>query len=239
MLLFVVRHGDPIYNPDSLTPKGHLQAQALAKRFAVNGLDEIYASPLKRAQQTAQPTCDILGKTFTVEEWTSENKAAADLFCTHPDGRRGWVFQRQLSEMKNDNTVSLNLTNWFTAECFSPEDRSRFQKGYERIGNDSDVFLEKLGYRREGAVYKILNPNEKRVAVFCHQGFGVTWLSHLLQIPPHIFWSSFDLAHSSVTVLEFKNYKNGITTPKCLCLSDTSHILREGLPFEYNNSIKL
>ena len=41
MLLFIVRHGDPIYNPDSLTPKGHLQAQALAKRFAVNGLDEI------------------------------------------------------------------------------------------------------------------------------------------------------------------------------------------------------
>ena len=33
MLLFIVRHGDPIYNPDSLTPKGHLQAQALAKRF--------------------------------------------------------------------------------------------------------------------------------------------------------------------------------------------------------------
>ena len=31
MLLYIVRHGDPIYNPDSLTPKGHLQAKALAK----------------------------------------------------------------------------------------------------------------------------------------------------------------------------------------------------------------
>ena len=26
MLLFVVRHGDPIYDPDSLTPLGKLQA---------------------------------------------------------------------------------------------------------------------------------------------------------------------------------------------------------------------
>ena len=61
MLLYIVRHGDPIYNPDSLTPKGHLQAKALAKRFALHGLDKIYSSPLIRAQQTAKPTCDILG----------------------------------------------------------------------------------------------------------------------------------------------------------------------------------
>ena len=33
MLFFYVRHGDPIYNPDSLTPLGHEQAKALSKRF--------------------------------------------------------------------------------------------------------------------------------------------------------------------------------------------------------------
>lgn len=239
MLLFIVRHGDPIYNPDSLTPKGHLQAQALAKRFAVNGLDEIYSSPLKRARQTAQPTCDILGKPFAIEEWTSESLAAADLFCTHADGRRGWAWQRQLSELKNDDTIGYGLHNWFEAGCFTKSDAARFQKGYDRIGRDSDAFLARLGYERNGAVYKILQPSNKRIAVFCHQGFGVTWLSHLLQIPPHIFWSSFDITHSGVTVLRFKNYENGITVPQCLCLSDTSHILREGLPFEYNNTEKL
>ena len=238
MLLFIVRHGDPIYNPDSLTPKGHLQAQALAKRFAVNGLDEIYSSPLNRAKQTAQPTCDILGKPYTVEDWTSETKAADDLFCTYPDGHRGWVFQRQLSELKNNSTLNFNMQNWYTADCFK-HDAERYKKGFERIGRDSDLFLARLGYERDGAVYKILNPNNKRVAVFCHHGFGVTWLSHLLQIPPHIFWSSFNITHSGVTVLRFKNYENGITVPQCLCLSDTSHILREGLPFEYNNSEKL
>lgn len=55
MLLYIIRHGDPIYAPDSLTPKGHLQAAALAKRLAVHGLDKIFASPLVRAQQTAKP----------------------------------------------------------------------------------------------------------------------------------------------------------------------------------------
>ena len=34
MLLYIVRHGDPIYNPDSLTERGKLQAAALGKRLA-------------------------------------------------------------------------------------------------------------------------------------------------------------------------------------------------------------
>ena len=39
MIFFYVRHGDPIYNPDSLTPLGERQAEAVAKRLC--GL-EIY-----------------------------------------------------------------------------------------------------------------------------------------------------------------------------------------------------
>ena len=35
MLLFVVRHGDPIYDPDSLTPLGKLQAEALANKVKI------------------------------------------------------------------------------------------------------------------------------------------------------------------------------------------------------------
>lgn len=35
MLFFYIRHGDPIYNPDSLTPLGRRQAEALGKRLAV------------------------------------------------------------------------------------------------------------------------------------------------------------------------------------------------------------
>ena len=46
MRLLIIRHGDPDYAKDSLTEKGKLQAQALAKRLAVHGLDRIYASPI-------------------------------------------------------------------------------------------------------------------------------------------------------------------------------------------------
>ena len=62
MLLFYVRHGDPIYSPDSLTPLGHEQAKALAKRLLPHGIDEIYSSPTKRAQLTATPIAELLKK---------------------------------------------------------------------------------------------------------------------------------------------------------------------------------
>ena len=56
MLFYYVRHGDPIYNPDSLTEFGHAQAEALAKRLSILGFDKIYASSSNRARQTAEPT---------------------------------------------------------------------------------------------------------------------------------------------------------------------------------------
>ena len=55
MLLYYVRHGDPIYDPDSLTPLGARQAEAVAKRLARYGLDEIYVSSSQRAKDTAKP----------------------------------------------------------------------------------------------------------------------------------------------------------------------------------------
>ena len=60
MILFYVRHGDPIYNPDQLTPLGHRQAESVAKRLALFGVDEIYASTSTRAIQTAPPVFTIL-----------------------------------------------------------------------------------------------------------------------------------------------------------------------------------
>ena len=53
MLLYYIRHGDPVYEPDSLTALGHRQAEAVAKRLALHGMDKIYCSSSNRAVLTA------------------------------------------------------------------------------------------------------------------------------------------------------------------------------------------
>lgn len=220
MLLYVIRHGEPDYATDSLTEKGKIQAEKLADRLCVHGFDEIYSSPLGRAKQTAQPTCDRFGMRYKIEDWMSEDKVFNDLSATDSNGERDWSFAGQNTKLV---TREYTFENWYTNPVF---DTCRSASGgYRRVSDSSDDFIARLGYAREGRLYKITAPNEKRVAAFCHHGLGTTWLSYMLLIPPNVFWSAFDIGHTGVTILEFKNNPDGYTAPKCLCLADVSHLL--------------
>lgn len=230
MLLYIVRHGDPIYYPDSLTPKGHLQAEALAKRFAVHGLDKIYSSPMIRARQTAEPTSELLGIPIEIEDWTSELAAAKDFFVEKrkSDGKRNWIFGVNPTYYCNNETMGY-FENWYESDFFKDHPEKDFKSGFERIQNKSDELIERHGYKRDGAVYKILKPNNDRIAVFCHAGFGSTWIAHLLGLPPHMVWGKISMPCTGVTTFEFENYENGLTAPCLRQLADCSHLYIEGL----------
>lgn len=230
MRLYIIRHGEPIYKPDSLTPKGHLQAEALAKRFLVGGLDKIYSSPMIRAKQTAEPTAELLGLPIEILEWTSEDLAAKDFFVEKrkSDGKRNWIFDVNPTYYKNNESVNY-FDDWYNAPFFLDHPEKDFKAGFERIQKASDEFLEGLGYKRDGEVYKIVSPSDKKVAVFCHAGFGSLWISHLLGLPPHLAKPNIPMPHSGVTTFEFTNYENGLTLPTCRQMGDLSHLYIEGL----------
>lgn len=58
MKLMFVRHAEPDYKHDSLTLKGHREAQLLSLRLAKLDVRDFYASPLGRAQETARYTLE-------------------------------------------------------------------------------------------------------------------------------------------------------------------------------------
>lgn len=92
MILYFIRHGDPIYNPDSLTTLGHLQADALAKRLSRYNIDEIYTSSSNRAKQTAEPTCKLLHKEMKILDWCNEEHTWNEFAYTDKHGL-SWIFQ--------------------------------------------------------------------------------------------------------------------------------------------------
>jgi len=236
MLLYIIRHGDPDYENDSLTPKGKLQAQAVAKRLAVHGIDRIFTSPLGRAKETAEPLCELLDKKAEVVDFLSEGFAHKRFWMKLSETRSGWNFFQHPDVMKAPENMDINIHDSVRLPFLSDKN---FEKGYAELAEEADKFFEEqLGYKREGALYKILKPSDERVAFFCHQGLGLHLLSYLLAVPPHIFISSFDLTHSSITLLQFTNYDSGYTAPKCLTLSDTSHLYAEHLPLRYHNYLE-
>lgn len=229
MLFYLIRHADPIYNPDSITDLGKRQAEAVGKRLALHGIDEIYSSPMNRAQQTAKPLSEMINKPIQIEPWTFE--CWDEFAVTKEDGSRTFCMNLEGSKfLSNENYYKTD--NWFDIDLLKT---AQAKTGWNRIKKESDIFFAKQGYLRDGKTYKIISPNEKKIALFCHAGFGLILLSHLLNIPPHIFWSGFDISHSGITVLRFKNFESCVTAPKCLIHSDLSHIYAENLPLKYNN----
>jgi broad specificity phosphatase PhoE len=90
--------------------------------------------------------------------------------------------------------------------------------------------LERHGYVREDGCYRIQSPNRETIAVFCHLGFGLTWLSHLLELPFPLVWSAFWLPPSSVTTILFEERSEQWAIPRCTGLGSVSHLHKVGLP---------
>lgn len=237
MLLFYVRHGDPIYDPDSLTPLGHEQAKSLAKRFVTYGLDRIYSSPSVRAQQTAQPTCDLLGKEKTVCPWACESVAWRYFSIDASTGIHTWCFYDPvILELFGSREVRELGDRWYEHPAFAKYD---FAEGVQYINAAVDEFFLSLGYRhdRENRRYEVVKPNEERVALFAHQGMGLYFFSSMLDIPYPEFATHFDFGHSSMSVIDFR--QNGkYVYPKVLQTSNDAHLYRDGLMAGYGNIIK-
>lgn len=79
MDLVVVRHGEPVrivsetgVADPPLTDRGRAQADATARWLAVEPIDAVYASPLRRAVQTAEPLAAALGLPVRVADGVAE-----------------------------------------------------------------------------------------------------------------------------------------------------------------------
>lgn len=122
--LFLVRHGQTASNvaqilrgpasaDDPLDPVGEAQARAVAAHLAALNLPQprVYASPYRRAQQTAQTIADALGVPLTVLEGVQEidpgewvGRPYADLRARghtllHPRGGFGFPGGESLGEV--------------------------------------------------------------------------------------------------------------------------------------------
>ena len=237
MLLYYLRHGDPIYDPDSLTELGKRQAEALARRLAVYGMDEIYSSTSQRAYDTAKPLAEILKKDITKLAWANESYDYMEFSVVDEKGSRHWFDALPGSNklFHSDRITGMGY-EWYNAPEFAG---TQYKSGFERISRETDAFFEKLGYKHdhENHGYIPVAPNEKRIAFFAHGGFGAAFLSCLLDIPYPWLVTRTGLSHSSMTVIHFAEQDEGLVFPAVLQLSSDSHIYREGLPTNYNNLI--
>lgn len=223
MRLYIIRHADPDYENNTITKAGHEEAKALATYLQHEGISKIYSSPLGRALDTASYTVDALGVEPVVLDWAQE----LNLFLPYDDPRVHAAWDVHGHDLR-ESYEKTSCANCFDADFFA---HPRIRESYEFVCTHSDRFMaEELGFNRKGGHYEVGSVNEERVAVFCHGGLGLTWLSHLLAIPLSLMWAGFYLPPSSASIVLMDERVDGIATPRCIGLALTSHLYKAGLP---------
>lgn len=223
MRILLIRHGDPDYEKDWLTEAGEREAAALAAHLRREGLDRIYCSPLGRARRTAWHTAQALGREAIVEDWTAELGGWRIDELPH-DVHMAWDLH---GEVIRERRPLPGQHDWHDHPAYGGRG---FADGFARIAEASDAFIARHGYQRVDGRYRIVRPNQERIALFCHGGFGLTWLAHLLELPPPLVWSGFFMPTSSVTTILFDERSREWAVPRCLGVGDLSHLACAGLP---------
>lgn len=228
MRLFIIRHADPDYPNNTITPAGHKEAESLAIRLKRLGLDKIFVSPLGRALDTCRYTADALEMEPVVLDWTKE----LDLPLIEEEGiGRTAIWDVNGHTLhNNERGRHIHTGNWYTLPPFNTPD---YCESVAELGKHSDTLLAQLGFVRENGIYRVLRPHNKdKIAIFCHGGLGLTWISHLLGIAAPLIWTGFFLPPSSVTTILFDERIPGIATPRALGVGDISHLYATGLPMQ-------
>lgn len=161
-----------------ISPRGHQQAAVLARFLRSRHFDALYASPMKRVQQTLAPVLGNSGSKPTILPDLREVDFGA--WTGH-----GWDAVRE--------KFGVSAFTWL----------EQLEQG--TIPNAENIVAYRD--RVKGCLREILASNDGRtVAVFCHGGVIRMLLSLLLDLPlPRM--SAFEIEYASMTEVELKPHR--------------------------------
>ena len=219
MRILIIRHGDPDYERDTLTEKGHREAQLLADRYGKEKIDYFYSSPLGRAKHTCDYVAKAHGKQdeIVVKEWLQEFGVKHVL----PTGEEKDIFWDLLPGFWTKIDAMYDHEKWKEQDCYVA---SGLAKRYDEVVNGLDELLKKHGYVRNGGLYETEQGNHDTIAIFCHFDLEMVLLSHLCNISPIPLTHHFTALTSSVTTLYTEERRKGKAVFRCASFGDTGHL---------------
>ncbi|MBQ3898644.1 MAG: histidine phosphatase family protein [Lachnospiraceae bacterium] len=216
MRLLFVRHGEPNYEKDCLTPTGVLQAKNCAKRLLRENIDEIYSSPMGRARQTAEETAKLLGKEVTVLDYMYEIWWGGEGI---PEEGHLWTLGDMLT---TDENFDYYTSDWKKHPFF---EKNYCMEFYDKITGKIDEFLLSKGYKHDGRRFYCDTDENKNIAIFSHGGSGACAMSHILSLPLPYFASVFPYDFTSVIIIDLPVNKGSFVRPRMELFNDAAHII--------------
>ncbi|RIL05347.1 MAG: hypothetical protein DCC71_10795 [Proteobacteria bacterium] len=194
----LLRHGEPDWTPGgglavrdaALTARGRLQAEVAAAALAPLRLDALYVSPLRRAQETAEPLAKVTGLTPV----TLAGLAEIDIPLEGITQSEVDAFFRQATQRR----LREHWEGWPGGESF--------RAFHERVAGTLTTLLERHGVvpvsEDEFTVWRV-PPHPHRIAIVAHGGTNAVALTHLLDIAGVPWeWNRFEMELAAYAVLQ-------------------------------------
>lgn len=223
MRLYIIRHGDPDYEKDCLTPRGRREAELLADRMERLDIAAFYVSPLGRARETAAFTLERLGTRAETLDWLQEFPCRRQ----DPDAGRETVVWDWLPARWTETGDYYDREAWQHTPVM---EAAGVPAENEKVCRGLDELLARHGYRRKGQVYAAERPNRDAVALFCHFGVECVLLGHLLGLSPMVLWHGACALTTSVTTLITEERRPGIAAFRMCGFGDISHLYAASVP---------
>ena len=217
MRILLLRHGEPDYSIDSLTPKGWREAGLLALRLASYRIRDFYVSPLGRAKDTAACTLRPLGREAETLDWLAEFRG------WYPDPNAGhnripWDFLPRfwtaMPELSDPHA-------WADAPLFAG---GTVRQIWDETTRGVDGLMARYGFRKDGPVWRCDRNTHDTIALFCHFGISMAVLAYLQDESPIPLWQHCLCVPSSLTEVVTEERIPGEVAFKVTRLGDTAHL---------------
>jgi probable phosphoglycerate mutase len=196
--IVLLRHGEPDWTPAggpavldaALTALGRRQAEAAAAALAPMQLDALYVSPLRRAQETAEPVAKATGLApVTVDGLAEIGIPLEGISQAEVDAYFRIATQRRLGE---------HWDGWPGGEGFRAF-RARVTETLATLLARHGVVPES---EDEFTVWR-LPPQRHRIAIVAHGGTNAVAITHLLDVAGVPWeWNRFEMELAAYAVLQ-------------------------------------
>lgn len=228
MEIVLVRHGEPEWVRDDLnvdnpplTDRGLRQAERVAEALADEPFDEVWVSPLVRAQQTAAPLLDLTGRPvgpLSTQDWLEEIRNP--LWHGTPRERADAAYAEERRRPAEGR--------WEGLDGGEP-----VRDFVSRIHNSAGLFFQERGMRptpHSLPVFEI-DDSKRRILLVAHAGTNSVLICHLLGLTATPWeWERFVLGHASISRLVSHEMGDGHTFG-LVKLSDVEHLDRNDRTF--------
>ena len=220
--ILLIRHAEPDYSVDSLTPKGWKEAELLCSRLVRYNIRDFYVSPLGRARDTASCTLRRLKRDAEVLPWLREFSGS------YPDpetGERRIVAWDVKPRIWNAFPGVSDIRTWCDAPVFNGGD---VREIWQQTTSGVDALLARYGIRKDGPVWLTDRNENFTIALFCHFGISMAVLGYLTDISPMVLWHHVLCMPSSLSEIVTEERIRGEVSFRVTKLGDLTHLEASG-----------